>query len=249
MYRGCLLFLALIPASLSTSAMANTQRWSAGDAVRKGYGITESGLVPVYPKGFACSELTSTYASWVDVDGRPRDAVHSGVDGGRLGEWIVAPGPGTVRAVWEANWRWGKEGALLLTHTAEELNLTGGVPLYFTVYDHLKWEEIQHLKPGQKIRRGQRLARVYRPAGRVQYLPEVHFEVWEADHDKLTWITNMHGGAEWRNETARLIDPLYMFGRHSGQRDGRFVKIKPFEPKKRYGAFRGFTYIFECPRL
>ena len=58
---------------------------------RKGYDITKTGLTPRYPSGMSCSPLTSFYASWDDVDGTRRDEAHSGVDGGRLGDAIIAP--------------------------------------------------------------------------------------------------------------------------------------------------------------
>lgn len=214
--------------------------------VKKGYDIRKSNLVPVYPKGYECSPLTSLYASWKDIDGGDRDEAHSGVDGGRLGEQIIAPAPGTVRAVWEANWQWGKEGALLISHTAADLNMHGGSPLYYTAYDHLKYDEIKHLKVGQKISRGQPLAHVYRPGGHKIFLPEVHWEVWEVDADELTWKTNKYGGREWSNDSARLIDPLFMLGIHDPPQDGRSVRIAPFEPDADYSTFRGFTYIFNC---
>ncbi len=92
-----------------------------------------------------------------------------------LGEWILAPGPGTVRAVWEADWQWGREGALLISHTAQELNMEGtGAPLYYTAYDHVRYAEVSKFKVGQKIERGQPLARVHRPGGHAEYLPGVH---------------------------------------------------------------------------
>jgi len=216
--------------------------------VKKGYGINKTGLMPVYPEGYACSPLTSLYASWVDVDGSHRDEIHSGVDGGRLGEWILAPADGTVKAVWEANWQWGKEGALLLTHSAAELNIQGGPPLYYSAFDHLDYDEIRRFEVGQKIARGERLARVGRPGGKAKYLPEVHWEVWEADDDKLTWKINRYGAPEWRNRSARLIDPLYMLGLNTPPQDGRSVEIVPFEKGRSYEGFRGFTYIFNCPK-
>lgn len=218
-------------------------------AMRKGYGIKKSRLVPVYPKSYDCSPLTSLYASWIDVDGSRRTEVHSGVDGGRLGDRVIAPAPGTVKAVWVANWGWGREGALLLAHTADELNMADGAPLYYTAYDHLRYDDIKHLKVGQKLERGAELARVYRPGGHSFYLPEVHWEVWEVQGDGLTWVTNRHGGREWRNEHARLIDPLYMLGVHNPPLDGRSVRITPFEPGTDYANFRGFTYIFDCHKL
>lgn len=217
-------------------------------AMKKGYDIKKSNLVPVYPPGYDCSPLTSFYASWVDVDGSRRKEAHSGVDGGRLGERILAPAPGIVKAVWQANWGWGKEGALLLMHTASELNLDDGAPLYYTAYDHLRYDEIKHLKVGQKVARGMPLAHVYRPGGHAIYLPEVHWEVWEVQADGLAWVTNRHGGREWRNEHARLIDPLYMLGLHDPPLDGKSVRIIPFDAAVDYTGFPGFTYIFDCPK-
>ncbi len=216
--------------------------------MKKGYEVRGTSLVPVYPQGYACSPLTSLYASWVDVDGSHRQEIHTGVDGGRLGEWILAPGPGVVKAVWEANWGWGNEGALLLVHKASELNLDDGASFYYTVYDHLRYDEIKHLRVGQKVTRGMQLARVSRPGGHAKYLPEVHWEVWEVDADRLTWTTNRFGGREWRNRSARLIDPLYMLGLHEPPEDGRSISIVPFDPVADYRAFRGFTYIFDCPK-
>lgn len=216
--------------------------------MKKGYDIRASNLVPIYPQGYECSPLTSLYASWLDVDGSRRQEVHSGVDGGRLGEWILAPGPGVVKAVWEANWGWGNEGALLLAHKATDLNVDDGVPLYYTVYDHLQYDEIKHFRVGQKLPRGAPLARVSRPGGFAKYLPEVHFEVWEVQADSLTWTTNKFGGREWRNKYARLIDPLYMLGLHNPPEDGRSVPIAPFDPDADYRKFQGFTYIFSCSK-
>ncbi|MBN8911515.1 MAG: hypothetical protein J0H65_05530 [Rhizobiales bacterium] len=150
--------------AFGVSAVAHYLEGGAAD-VKKGYDITRSKLVPVYPEGYRCSPLTSLYASWRDIDGSRRSEAHSGVDGGRLGEDIIAPASGTVKAVWEANWGWGKEGALLIAHTASELNMDDGAAYYLTAYDHLRYDEIKHLKVGQPIARGERLARVSRPVG------------------------------------------------------------------------------------
>lgn len=239
---SCAALAIMLAASEATVAHISED----GSTVKKGYDIAQSGLVPIYPAGRSCSPLTSLYASWIDVDGGDRDSAHSGVDGGRLGETILAPGPGTVHAVWEADWRWGLEGALLISHTAEELNMAGDPPVFLTAYDHLNYNDIKHLKVGDRISRGQPLARVHRPGGHKKYLPEVHWEVWEAQNDKLTWITNRYGGREWRNPTARLIDPLFMLGIHSPPHDGRSVEIVPFDADADYSKFRGFTYIFGC---
>lgn len=241
-------FVACAFLLLVCGAWALSESQEGGDGVKKGYNIKKTGLVPVFPAGYVCSPLTSLYASWVDVDGTHRDEIHSGVDGGQLGEWILAPADGTVKAVWEADWKWGKEGALLLTHTAAELNLKGEAPIYYSAFDHLKFDEIKHFKVGQKVSRGEKLARVSRPGGKAKYLPEVHWEVWEADDDALVWTTNRYGAPEWRNEGANLIDPLYMLGLHAPPSDGRSVPIVPFDKERSYAGFRGFTYIFHCPK-
>lgn len=235
----------LVLGATGVSAVAHYLEGGSSD-VNKGYDITRSKLVPIYPEGYRCSPLTSLYASWRDVDGSRRDEAHSGVDGGALGDDILAPASGTVKAVWEANWGWGKEGALLISHTAAELNLDDGASHYLSVYDHLRYQDIKHLKAGQRISRGDRLATVYRPGGHAFYLPEVHWEVWEVQSETLTWVTNRHGGQEWRNPEARLIDPLYMLGIHEPPQDGKSVRIVPFDPKADYTNFRGFTYIFPC---
>lgn len=214
--------------------------------MKKGYGITETQLQPLYPNDYDCPPLTSLYASWIDVDGSRRDEIHSGVDGGRLGDWILAPAPGIVRAAWEANWQWGPEGALLLRHTRADVNLSSGPAFYYSVFDHLDYDEIKKFKPGQIIKRGQRLARVSRPGGKKKYLPEVHWEVWEVGVDDLVWSTNQYNAPVWRNPTAKLIDPLYMLGLHSPPADDRTVAIKPFKRQNVGAAHRGFTYIFEC---
>ena len=111
------------------------------DAHLKGYDITPTDLKPVYPAGYECSPLTSLYASWIDVDGSRRDEIHSGVDGGRLNDEILAPAPGTVRAVWKADWGWGREGALLIVHKREELGLRDGPAFYYSEFDHLRWDD------------------------------------------------------------------------------------------------------------
>jgi len=220
---------------------------SQGQEELKGYDITPTGLTPIYPPGFKCSQLTSLYASWIDVDGTRRKEIHSGVDGGRLGDWILAPGPGTVRAMWQANWGWGPEGALVISHMRHDLNLGDGPEHYFSEFDHLEYEEIKHFHPGQKIARGQELARVFRPGGKEEYLPEVHWEVWEiGPNDNLSWSTNKFGGRYWTNESARLIDPLYMLSRERPPESDGGVVLTPFLKERRYDEFRGFTYILPC---
>lgn len=215
----------------------------------KGYGITETGLRPRYPAGHVCSPLTSLYASWQDVDGSMREEVHSGVDGGRLGEPILAPGPATVRAVWLADWGWGPEGALLLRHSADDLGLDEGVDDYYSAFYHLKQEEVSAFKVGQRIERGQLLAHVGRPGGKTIYLPEVHWEVYEVgDDDATKWHENERGKGYWTNRTSRLIDPLYLLSREPGTLDDKNVLIEPFQKGRDYRAYKGFTYILPCAK-
>jgi hypothetical protein len=165
---------------LSTCLLAILMATSAGfcfgqDHTRmEGYDLHKTGLIPRYPDGHDCSPLTSLYASWDDVDGTRRDEVHSDVDGGRLGDPILAPASGEIRAAWKANWGWGEEGALLLRHTREELGLQDGPEFFYSEFDHLRLRDAQSFAEGDPIVRGQQLATVFRPGGNPEYLPEVH---------------------------------------------------------------------------
>jgi len=222
---------------------------SRGDIDWKGYDINPTGLKPQYPTGFTCSPLTSLYASWIDVDGTRRKEPHSGVDGGHLGDSILAPGAGTIRAVWRADWGWGDEGALLIEHVPRQLNLRDHAALYYSEFDHLRYADISDMKEGESISRGEILANVFRPGGNDEYLPEAHWEVWEiGKNDDLSWSTNKYGGKYWINETARLIDPLYMLARNVAPASDGDVAITPFVYNKDYSRFRGFTYILPCWR-
>jgi murein DD-endopeptidase MepM/ murein hydrolase activator NlpD len=239
-------FLVLV---LSAGMASEVAAGSKDDFTLKGYDIKPTGLTPQYPAGFMCSPLTSLYASLIDVDGSQRTEPHSGVDGGRLGDPVLAPGPGTIRAVWEADWGWGREGALLIRHTPRQLNLRDPAAFYYSEFDHLRYDDIRQLKVGQKISRGDLLAYVFRPGGDDDYLPEVHWEVWEiGENDDLTWSTNENGGKYWINETARLIDPLYMLARNAPPAADGHVAVAPFIEKKNFAGFKGFTYILPCWR-
>jgi murein DD-endopeptidase MepM/ murein hydrolase activator NlpD len=213
----------------------------------KGYDIEKTGLTPVYPEGLSCSPLTSLYASWIDVDGTRRDEIHSGVDGGRLGEPVLAPAGGQVRAAWQADWGWGNEGALLIRHSRADLNLKDSAPYYYSEFDHLLWKDVKLFDKGDTIERGQRLASVSRPGGHSRYLPEVHWEVWElTDDSATTWHANKFGGRYWTNSTARLIDPLYMLNRQVLPNNDGGVQIKPYSPSNDWTSFKGFSYILPC---
>jgi murein DD-endopeptidase MepM/ murein hydrolase activator NlpD len=219
----------------------------SSDDERKGYDITPTGLEPKFPSGYDCPPLTSLYASWIDVDGTRRTERHSGVDGGRLNDPIIAPARGVIRAAWKANWGWGSEGAILMLHTSRDLGLDGD-KVYLSEFDHLLLREAQAFTEGEDIARGQELARVGRPGNDGRYLPEVHWEVWEADDDDLAWHTNRYGGRFWRNASARLIDPLYLLGLNAPTDDDR-APITPFAAGIDMTKFRGFTYIFPCRKI
>lgn len=207
-------------------------------------------LTPLYPPDRACSPLTSLFSSWDDIDGSKRDAPHTGVDGGRLGDAILAPAPGVVIAVWRADWGWGPEGALMIRHSKEDLGLTEGPDTYYSEFDHLRYDEIRRTRVGKKVKRGDVLAHVYLPGGDPQYLPEVHWEVWSIGNDDETdWDKKEDGGKYWTNETGHLIDPLSMMSLNAPARDDNKVVITPFDAKRDYRGFRGFTYILPCPPL
>ena len=244
---SCVLFAnLLVTCAISFGAGAHEK-----GAWKKGYDITRTGLTPRYPENMSCSPLTSFYASWTDVDGTRRDQAHSGVDGGRLGDAILSPAPGRVVALWRANWGWGEEQALLIRHTADDINLKGHEDLvYYSEFDHLDLNEKIALSPGDKVARGQRLAAVFRPGGNKDYLPEVHWEVWEADAESpLSWRKNKVGGPYWLINGARLVDPLYMLSLHGVVHEDLNVDIAPYQPSADYSRFVGFTYILPCHPL
>jgi murein DD-endopeptidase MepM/ murein hydrolase activator NlpD len=207
-----------------------------------------TGRIPIYPRDRACSPLTSLYLSMIDVDGSARTTRHSGVDGGRLGDPILAPAPGTVVAVWRADWGWGAEGALMIRHSRADLGLQDGPNFYYSEFDHLRYKDIRSIDVGDQVERGEQLATVFRPGGKKKYLPEVHWEVWTVGDDaETTWYENKHGGQAWKNATARLIDPVRLLSLNEPEREDGKVEIQPFIKGRDYKGFRGFTYIFPCP--
>jgi murein DD-endopeptidase MepM/ murein hydrolase activator NlpD len=234
----CLRNVAAEASYIQTTAVENSLR---------GYDLASTGLQPSYPKDYDCPPLTSLYASWIDVDGTRRKERHSGLDGGRLGDPILAPAPAMVRRVWVADWGEGHEGAVLLLHTREDLNLTHGPNFYYSEFDHLKYGDVSNLKGGQRVERGERIGNVFRPGGKTIYLPEVHFEVYEVDDDKaLEWRVNTRGTEFFVNPKSRLIDPLYLLSLEVRPNRNLEAPIQPFETKRDYSGFKGFTYFLEC---
>ncbi|HZQ14400.1 MAG TPA: peptidoglycan DD-metalloendopeptidase family protein [Pseudolabrys sp.] len=226
---------------LGVSASNGQDRFAPNGAVG-----AQQGLLPHYPAGKDCSPITSTFASLSDVDGSRRDEPHSGIDAGRLGEPIYSPAAGVVMAAWQANWGWGREGALIVRHTRSDLGLTEGPEFYYSEFDHLRYRDIRALTAGQRVERGEHLANVFRPGGKPRYLPEVHWEVWSVDDDDATvWRKNEFGRNDWFNQTASLVDPLSLLSLDAPRKDGT-AEISPFEAGRNYRDFRGFTYILPC---
>jgi murein DD-endopeptidase MepM/ murein hydrolase activator NlpD len=211
--------------------------------------MKRAGLIPKYPAGRRCSPLTSLYRSWIDVDGTRREERHSGVDGGRLGEAVLAPAAGEVVAAWQADWGWGDEGALLIRHGREDLGLQDGPPAYYSEFNHLRYDEIRSLAVGRRLERGERIATVFRPGGNERYLPEVHWEVSAIDDEAATeWRDNELGRRYWVNRTGRLVDPIRMLSLNAPARSDGKAEIAPFDRNADYRGFRGFTYILPCPK-
>ena len=233
--------LLSLPVGGATAAQTNAASNNAHDPRR---------LTPEYPLDRDCSPLTSLYLSWDDVDGTKRSEPHSGVDGGRLGDAILAPAPGEVIAVWRADWGWGLEGALMIRHSRKDLGLTSGPDYYYSEFDHLRYDQIRNIRVGKPVKRGERLATVYRPGGNPKYLPEVHWEVWSiGDDDATEWEKKDDGTKDWSNDTGHLVNPLYMLSLNASARHDDSVAITPFDLKRNYRSFRGFTYILPCPSL
>ena len=237
----------MIASVLVVAQLACTNVASKG-ADLNGADMDEPGLTPNYPADNNCSPLTSLYMSWIDVDGSRRDERHSGVDGGRLRDQIVAPAPGVIAFVWQANWGWGLEGALIIRHSRADVGLQDGPEFYYSEFDHLRYSEIRSTALGKRVERGDKLATVFRPGGKRRFLPEVHWEVWTLDDDSATtWNINKFGSPFWENQTANLIDPLYMLSLNAPPRTDNGVDIPVFNPLHDYREFRGFTYILPCP--
>ncbi len=215
----------------------------------KGYDTYPSGLIPVYPSDRQCPQLSSLYASWEDVDGSRREKRHVGVDGGDFGDEILAPADGTLIAIWKRNRDLGGDWSILITHSPDDLNIKNKGFVYYSEFDHLRFEQLSHLNLNQHISRGQRIAFVDRPGGNPAYLPEVHWEVYEVpetDKDALVWKVEEKGDVVWWNYSARLIDPLYFMPRKKKKDGHSLAHITPYSKDQNYSSFAGFTYILGC---
>ncbi|WP_419901716.1 M23 family metallopeptidase [Kiloniella sp.] len=215
----------------------------------KGYDANPTGITPKYPSYLQCPQLSSLYASWLDVDGSTREQRHVGVDGGDLEDEILAPADGTLVAIWKRNRELGGDWSILISHSSDDLNIKNEGLIYYSEFDHLRFAHLSHLKVNQRIFRGQPIAFVDRPGGNADYLPEVHWEVYEvpvAEKDALVWQVEDNGDEVWWNYSARLIDPLYFMPRKTIKSGQVVAMITPYRKTEGFKSFSGFTYILRC---
>ncbi|MDQ6763533.1 MAG: peptidoglycan DD-metalloendopeptidase family protein [Bacteroidota bacterium] len=104
------------------------------------------------------------------VSEEPR-RLHLGIDiWGNEGTEIFAPLDGTVHS-YAFNNNYGDYGAtIILSHCLE------GV-YFFTLYGHLSLADIQNIKEGEEIKRGQKFAHFGRPSENGQWPPHLHFQI------------------------------------------------------------------------
>ena len=210
---------------------------------------SSTGYFPRYPNDSICPTLTSLYGSSANIDGTKRAKPHVGVDGGRLGDAVIAPADGHVIAIWETNSGWGIEWSVLILHAAADLNLPDKKSIYYSEFSHFRKQDLQHLRIDQTVTRGQPIGRVHYPGGDSKYPAEVHWEVYEVPDvasSKIIWIKNELGFDTWQNDEAQPVDPLYMLSLHQGISRAGEVRITPFTTGNDYSEFKGFSYIFEC---
>lgn len=97
--------------------------------------------------------------------------LHLGIDiWGDEGTEIFAPLDGFVHS-YAFNNKYGDYGAtIILSHHIDEVE-------FFTLYGHLSLADIQNLKEGQEIKRGQKFAHFGKPADNGQWPPHLHFQI------------------------------------------------------------------------
>ena len=113
------------------------------------WGMVQTGLKPVFPKGARCRRIDEAWAISYTAK-RGREAYHGGIDiPAPFGTPIVAAADGEVVALFEGrNSYRGKE--VVLRHSPAQT----GLPFWtFTEYSHFK--TMPRLRIGQKIRKGQ----------------------------------------------------------------------------------------------
>ncbi len=97
--------------------------------------------------------------------------LHLGIDiWGDKGTEIFAPLDGAIHS-YAFNNHYGDYGAtIILSHCIDGLN-------FFTLYGHLSLADIQNIKQGDEIKRGQMFAHFGPPAENGQWPPHLHFQI------------------------------------------------------------------------
>lgn len=218
----------------------------------KGQEISKSlpiGLTPVYPENLVCGPITSLFGSMIDLDLSRRSVPHVGIDSGNLGDVVIGPADGIIKAIWRVEHEWGDDWNVLIIHAPADLNLPESPFVYYTEFDHLQIADTAHLKTGNLLRRGDRIGVVRHPGNNARFRAEVHMEVYEVPADKqneTVWRSDL-GFRYWQNPSAKLIDPLIMLAQHQNEIANGKVDIVLFQPDGDYRNFKGFTYPLSCP--
>lgn len=205
-------------------------------------------IVPVYPDGMKCGEITSGFGDVFDLDGSRRDVLHEGIDLGNLGDTVIAPGDGTVLAIWAVRHSWGTDWNLLISHTPEDLNLIEPGSFYVSEFDHLQIRDMSQLRPGDRLAAGQVIGRVRHPGDNSGFAPEVHLELYRLPD--AAWSTTEWRKADgyryWWNDAAELIDPLWLLTRENSAEARALGRIHFFTSGPNAAKIAGFFYPLLC---
>lgn len=108
-----------------------------------------------------------------DGDAEEPRRLHVGIDiWGDEGTEIFAPLDGVVHS-YAFNNNYGDYGAtIILSHSMDGVE-------FFTLCGHLSLVDIQNLKEGREIKRGQKFAHFGKPAENGQWPPHLHFQIIE----------------------------------------------------------------------
>lgn len=202
----------------------------------------------VYPEGMKCGEISSGFGDVFDLDGARRDVRHEGIDLGNLGDPVIAPGDGTVLAIWAVHHKWGTDWNLLIRHSPEDLNLIEPGSIYVSELDHLQSRDMPMLKPGDRLSAGQIIGRVRHPGDNQRFAPEVHLELYRLPDSAwgMTEWDETDGRRFWWNEAAELIDPLWMLTRQNSAEEGVPGRIHTYSSDPDTARIAGFVYPLLC---
>jgi len=142
---------------------AHVDRLMARDGARIGIGRYDE------PRLVYVTELFRHADNWHDEN----RTVHLGIDlFCEAGAPVYAPLEGTVHSV-ANNAAAGDYGpTIVLEHAVEN-----GAVRFFTLYGHLSVESLDAMAPGRRVARGERIARLGRPAENGGWPPHLHFQI------------------------------------------------------------------------